>query len=124
MIFKSQLFYLWKPRKRTGRSVFQSRQGTETSPKHRAQFYGAPGLLLNGHRGLFPAGRSVLSVKLTMEFRAKVMNESGYTPTPPIRLPGVCRKNFTFTFYIMNVILTETIDCFLPGWAKDLSAPL
>ena len=123
MIFKSQSFYLWKPRKRTGRSVFQSRQGTETSPKHRAQFCGAPSLTLNGLRGLFSRACSVLSVKLTMHSRAKVKNESSYTSTPPIRFPDVCSKNFTFTFYIMNVILTDTLDRFLPGWAKDSTAP-
>jgi len=89
MIFKSKLFYLWKPRKRTGRSVFESRQGIETSPKHRGQFCGAPGLLLNGHRGLFSRGCSGRSLKLTAQSRAEIKNESSYTSTPPLRLPGL-----------------------------------
>ena len=69
------------------------------SPKRPDRRWGPPTLLINGYRGSFPhekrQGREVIN---SPPSKAEVKNGWSYTSSPPIRLHGVDKENFTSNY--------------------------
>jgi hypothetical protein len=69
-----------------------------SSPRLSNRLWGAPNLLCNGYRGLFPRGQRDQAVKLTTHLQL-VPRSRKYRSihVPPIRLHTPVLNNFTFT---------------------------